>query len=114
MTRLFLLWYRWKVETVGDAYMVVAGHTPESEKDHATRVLKFAESMLIVRLEATISLGVYCCNSLLVDNMCWIFCLLLLVGLRKRKDSRKAKTPWQRPYPDPDWYAHRTGSVRYD
>lgn len=36
-----------KVETIGDSYMAVAGHdTNESNKDHSQRILKVAEDML--------------------------------------------------------------------
>jgi class 3 adenylate cyclase len=36
----------YKVETIGDAYMVVAGHEELSEHDHAQRVLAFAKEMI--------------------------------------------------------------------
>eukprot|EP00750_Incisomonas_marina_P025102 INCI5321.3.p1 GENE.INCI5321.3~~INCI5321.3.p1 ORF type:complete len:989 (-),score=174.21 INCI5321.3:4241-7207(-) len=36
----------YKVETIGDAYMVVAGHDEESLEDHALKVYRFAEYML--------------------------------------------------------------------
>jgi CheY-like chemotaxis protein len=36
----------YKVETIGDAYMVVAGHEELSEQDHAQRVMAFAKSMI--------------------------------------------------------------------
>jgi class 3 adenylate cyclase len=35
-----------KVETIGDAYMVVAGHEESSQDDHAQRVLRMAKRMI--------------------------------------------------------------------
>ena len=35
-----------KVATIGDAYMVVAGHEAKSEHDHAQRVLSMAKRMI--------------------------------------------------------------------
>eukprot|EP00750_Incisomonas_marina_P015150 INCI18098.1.p1 GENE.INCI18098.1~~INCI18098.1.p1 ORF type:complete len:1351 (+),score=240.12 INCI18098.1:202-4053(+) len=36
----------YKVETIGDAYLVVAGHNADTADDHAQRVFRFAQRML--------------------------------------------------------------------
>ena len=47
----------YKVETIGDAYMVVAGHEASSQADHAVRAVQMAEDMVAAASSMTMPNG---------------------------------------------------------